>query len=259
MHEASVRSRPGFGAADGRAAALEALRAAGVVGVVRVDSAAAARQAAAAYIRGGLGCVEITMTTPDATAIITELADRYREDPTVLVGAGTVLTRDQARAALDAGARYLVAPVAPDIADLAREYGAATVLGALTPSEIVAALEKGSDIVEGLPGQRGGRGGLLRGHLRAAGRAAAVGGRAARPSRISARTCARGAGGRAGRRGAAARPPCARATGRPSRAWRAPPWPPPARRAPRGRPCLQIRENRVWYADMNLLLTNGRS
>ena len=95
---------------DGRAAALEGLRAAGVVGVVRVDSAAAARQAAAAYIRGGLGCVEITMTTPDATTIITELADRYREDPAVLVGAGTVLTRDQARAALDAGARYLVAP-----------------------------------------------------------------------------------------------------------------------------------------------------
>ena len=151
MHEASVRSRPGFGAADGRAAALEGLRAAGVVGVVRVDSAAAARQAAAAYIRGGLGCVEITMTTPDATAIITELADRYREDPTVLVGAGTVLTRDQARAALDAGARYLVAPIAPDIADLAREYGAATVLGALTPSEIVAALDKGSDIVKVFP------------------------------------------------------------------------------------------------------------
>jgi 2-dehydro-3-deoxyphosphogluconate aldolase / (4S)-4-hydroxy-2-oxoglutarate aldolase len=151
MHEASVRSRPGFGPAAGRAAALEGLRGAGVVGVVRVDSAAAARQAAAAYIRGGLGCVEITMTTPEATAIITELADRHREDPTVLVGAGTVLTRDQARGALDAGARYLVAPVAPDIADLAREYGAATVLGALTPSEIVAALEKGSDIVKVFP------------------------------------------------------------------------------------------------------------
>ncbi|MGI8586786.1 MAG: bifunctional 4-hydroxy-2-oxoglutarate aldolase/2-dehydro-3-deoxy-phosphogluconate aldolase [Chloroflexia bacterium] len=151
MNEAGVLDRKLLNEEAMRAAALAHLRSVRVVGVVRVDDAGAARQAAQAFIRGGLGCVEITLTTPEATAIITELADRYRDDPSVLIGAGTVLTRDQARAALDAGARFLVAPVAPDIAPVARDYGAATILGALTPTEILAALDKGSDIVKVFP------------------------------------------------------------------------------------------------------------
>gem|GEM_PF-139188 len=151
MNEAAVRHQRVAGEAGARAAALEHLRRARVVGVVRVDTAAAAQEAALAFIRGGLGCVEITLTTPGAPALIQMLADRFRDDPTVLVGAGTVLTPDQARAALDAGARFLVAPVAPDIAPVARAYGAATILGALTPTEILAALAQGSDLVKVFP------------------------------------------------------------------------------------------------------------
>jgi len=144
MNEAAVERQ-------GRTAALDTLRTAKLVGVVRVDDAAAAREVALAYIRGGIGCVEITMTTPGAARLISELADRYRSDPTVLIGAGTVLTADTARIALDAGARYLVTLVAPDIAPLAQEYGAVTVLGALTPTEILVALERGADLVKVFP------------------------------------------------------------------------------------------------------------
>jgi 2-dehydro-3-deoxyphosphogluconate aldolase / (4S)-4-hydroxy-2-oxoglutarate aldolase len=151
MHEAGVRNRIQEEGDAGRAAVVEQLRRARLVGVVRVDSAEAARQAAQALIRGGLGCVEITLTTPDAARVITDLADRYREDPDVLVGAGTVLTPDQARMALDAGARFVVAPIAPDLAPVAREYGAATILGALTPTEIVAARDQGADLVKVYP------------------------------------------------------------------------------------------------------------
>jgi 2-dehydro-3-deoxyphosphogluconate aldolase/(4S)-4-hydroxy-2-oxoglutarate aldolase len=151
MNEAAVRHQAVHSEDAARSAAVAHLRAARVVGVVRLDDAAAARQAATALIRGGMGCVEMTMTTPDAARIIGELADRYRDDPTVLIGAGTVLTADQARAALDAGARFVVAPVAPDLAPVARAYGAATILGALTPTEIVAALAQGSDLVKVFP------------------------------------------------------------------------------------------------------------
>ncbi|MGN6360637.1 MAG: bifunctional 4-hydroxy-2-oxoglutarate aldolase/2-dehydro-3-deoxy-phosphogluconate aldolase [Thermomicrobiales bacterium] len=151
MHEAGVRNRIQAEGDAGRAAVLEQLRRARVVGVVRVDSAEAARQAAQALIRGGLGCVEITLTVPDAARVITDLAGRYREDPDVLIGAGTVLTPDQARMALDAGARFVVAPVAPDLVPVAREYGAATILGALTPTEIVAARAQGADLVKVYP------------------------------------------------------------------------------------------------------------
>jgi 2-dehydro-3-deoxyphosphogluconate aldolase / (4S)-4-hydroxy-2-oxoglutarate aldolase len=151
MHEAGVRNRIQAEGDAGRAAVVEQLRRARVVGVVRVDSAEAARLAAQALIRGGMGCVEITLTTPDAPRVITDLVDRYREDPDVLVGAGTVLTPDQARIALDAGARFVVAPIAPDLAPVVREYGAATILGALTPTEIVAARGKGADLVKVYP------------------------------------------------------------------------------------------------------------
>lgn len=151
MNEAAARGQQVRSEESARQAALETLRAARIVGVVRVDDADAARGAAQAFIRGGLGCVEVTMTTPDAPKIIAELAERYRDDATVLIGAGTVLNADQARGALDAGARFLVAPVAPDVASLAHEYGAATVLGALTPTEILAALERGADLVKVFP------------------------------------------------------------------------------------------------------------
>jgi 2-dehydro-3-deoxyphosphogluconate aldolase/(4S)-4-hydroxy-2-oxoglutarate aldolase len=151
MHEAGVRNRIQAEGDAGRDAVVEQLRRARLVGVVRVDSAEAARQAAQALIRGGLGCVEITLTTPGAARVITDLADRYRENPDVLVGAGTVLTPDLARMALDAGARFVVAPIAPDLAPVAREYGAATILGALTPTEIVAARDKGADLVKVYP------------------------------------------------------------------------------------------------------------
>ncbi len=144
MNEAAVERQ-------GRTVAMDTLRAARLVGVVRVDDAAAAREIALAYLRGGINCVEITMTTPGAAGLITELADRFRSDPAILIGAGTVLTTDTARTALDAGARFLVAPCAPDLAPAAQEYGAVTVLGALTVTEILAALERGADLVKVFP------------------------------------------------------------------------------------------------------------
>jgi 2-dehydro-3-deoxyphosphogluconate aldolase/(4S)-4-hydroxy-2-oxoglutarate aldolase len=93
------------------------------------------------------------MTIPDGVGLIRELA----ADPSLLVGAGTVRSAAQARACLAAGARFVVAPwVDPELAAPCREAGAALMLGALTPTEVRAALAAGSDVVKVFPASSAG-------------------------------------------------------------------------------------------------------
>jgi 2-dehydro-3-deoxyphosphogluconate aldolase/(4S)-4-hydroxy-2-oxoglutarate aldolase len=135
-----------------RAATLDHLRAAGVVGVVRTRTVDQARAAAHALIAGGLTVVEITLTVPAATALINELSAAYTQHEKILIGAGTVLTMEDAQAALAGGARFLVSPVAPpSLAEEARRRGAAVILGGLTPTEVVTALGLGADMVKVFP------------------------------------------------------------------------------------------------------------
>jgi 2-dehydro-3-deoxyphosphogluconate aldolase/(4S)-4-hydroxy-2-oxoglutarate aldolase len=127
---------------------IERLRAARVVPVVRTRSAANAETGVHWLRDAGLRVFEITMTIPDAPALIRSLA----ADPGLLVGAGTVADAATAETCLAAGARFIVAPwVDPALAAPCRAYGAALMLGAMTPTEVRAALAAGADVVKIFP------------------------------------------------------------------------------------------------------------
>jgi len=129
------------------------LRAARVVPVVRTHSAATAATAVQWLRDAGLRVFEITMTIPDAPALIRELA----ADPTLLIGAGTVPDLATARRCLDAGARFIVAPwVDSALAEPCQDAGATLMLGALTPTEVRAALHAGADVVKIFPASSAG-------------------------------------------------------------------------------------------------------
>jgi len=120
-----------------------------VIGVVRIDSSSGLLQVAAAFRKGGLFCVEITMTTPGALRAIEEAAGRLDG---VLMGAGTVLDAPTARQAILAGARFLVTPtVERDVIEMCRRYSVPVIAGAMTPTEILTAWEAGADMVKVFP------------------------------------------------------------------------------------------------------------
>ena len=128
----------------------------GIVPVVRASSPREARMAADAVCEGGITIVEITMTVPGALDVIRELTKGGTSD--ILVGAGTVLNAEAARRCLDAGAQFLVSPgLNLQTIELAVREGKLMMAGALTPTEVIAAWEAGSDFVKVFPcGQVGG-------------------------------------------------------------------------------------------------------
>ena len=134
---------------NGRAQVVAQIRETGVVPVVRAPSADAALACAAALRAGGLRIVEITMTVPDAPRVIRRLAQAHAD---LLIGAGSVLDAETARACVAAGARFIVSPVLnPEVIACGRVHDAAGVPGALTPTEIVHAWNAGADLVKVFP------------------------------------------------------------------------------------------------------------
>ncbi|SDK55695.1 2-dehydro-3-deoxyphosphogluconate aldolase / (4S)-4-hydroxy-2-oxoglutarate aldolase [Actinopolyspora mzabensis] len=124
----------------------------GVVGIVRATDSQSARQRAAACLHAGLEVLEVSLTTPGATTVLRELRDEY---PNALLGAGTVLDATSARLAVDAGARFLVAPsLHEEVISTGHRYGAAVLPGVDTPSELVRALESGADAIKLFPASR---------------------------------------------------------------------------------------------------------
>ena len=121
-----------------------------VLVVVRAPEIPDARELADAVVAGGIRVVELTFTTPD---LARHLARAAGSD--AVVGAGTVLGADQARTALDAGARFLVTPgtgpEAAEIVALGHAADASVILGALTPSEVMTAVALGADAVKIFP------------------------------------------------------------------------------------------------------------
>ena len=129
------------------------LRQARIIPVVRTSSAARAATAVAWLQEAGLRVFEITMTVPEAPALIRALA----ADPNLLVGAGTVPDARMAEACLDAGARFIVAPwVDASLAATVQDAGACLMLGAMTPTEVRAALAAGADVVKIFPASSAG-------------------------------------------------------------------------------------------------------
>jgi len=122
----------------------------GLVPVIRVSSAQEAIDVADAIKEGGVTLIEITMSVPGAIDVIKALAQKYRDE--IILGAGTVLDPETARAALLAGAQFIVTPTLNfDVIHLAHRYSAVVVPGAMTPTEILAAWNAGADMVKVFP------------------------------------------------------------------------------------------------------------
>jgi 2-dehydro-3-deoxyphosphogluconate aldolase / (4S)-4-hydroxy-2-oxoglutarate aldolase len=133
-----------------RESVLRRIREVGIVPVVRAESAEEAGRAIAAIVAGGVPVLEVTMTVPGAVRLIEELAKRFGAE--AVVGAGTVLDAETARACILAGAQFVVSP-STSLATIAccRRYGVPIMPGALTPTEVVAAWEAGADMVKVFP------------------------------------------------------------------------------------------------------------
>ncbi|MFV1960663.1 MAG: bifunctional 4-hydroxy-2-oxoglutarate aldolase/2-dehydro-3-deoxy-phosphogluconate aldolase [Acidimicrobiia bacterium] len=120
-----------------------------VIAIIRTADASAALAAGRTLLAAGMPAVEVSLTVPRALDVIEELTATASE---TMIGAGTVLDESSGRAALLAGATFLVSPsVAPDVGRTAATYGAPMVMGAGTATEAVAALEAGADLVKLFP------------------------------------------------------------------------------------------------------------
>lgn len=134
---------------------LSRARATGVLAVLRAPSPELALEASEAIIRGGVTGIEVTFSTPDAPAVIRELIARHGE--AAYVGAGTVTTAEQATLAADAGAKFLVSPgTLPALTRAMLDTGRVVMTGAMTPTEVMGALELGVDVVKIFPASLGG-------------------------------------------------------------------------------------------------------
>lgn len=132
-----------------RADVVARIRARRVVGVLRC---AEPLRLGMAIIEGGIDVVEVPLGVPGALEAVRGLAERF---PSALVGAGTVMSADDAARALDAGARFLLSPVLrPDVVQAAHARDAAAVPGAFTPTEIDACMRAGADLVKLFPADR---------------------------------------------------------------------------------------------------------
>ena len=122
----------------------------GIVAIIRANSSEELFDTAVAIKNGGVDVIEITMTTPNALQVIRNVADRLGDS--VLIGVGSVLDAETARAAMLAGAEFVVSPVTKtDIIEICNRYGKVVIPGAFTPTEILGAWETGADYVKVFP------------------------------------------------------------------------------------------------------------
>jgi 2-dehydro-3-deoxyphosphogluconate aldolase/(4S)-4-hydroxy-2-oxoglutarate aldolase len=131
-------------------AILSSIRDIGIVPVVRTSSAEAAVRSVEAIYRGGIRAAEITMTVPGALRALEEVADQFGDR--MVLGAGTVLDPETARASMLAGAEFFVTPsLKISTIELVKRYSKVMIPGALTPTEVLTAWEAGADIVKIFP------------------------------------------------------------------------------------------------------------
>lgn len=137
------------------AVALERLRDAKVVAVLRADAPQEAVGAAVALAEAGVRAVELTFTTPGAAEALREAREQLPTD--VLLGAGTIRTPRQLQGSVDAGADFLVTPhLDPALLDEMLATGLLTIPGIFTPSEVALALSAGAEVVKLFPAATGG-------------------------------------------------------------------------------------------------------
>ncbi len=127
----------------------------GIVAVVRFEASAPLVKVVRALAEGGVTAAEVTFTVPDAVDVIRDV--RREVGDALVIGAGTVLDPETARAAILAGAEFIVAPtINPEVVRMCRRYDKAVMPGALTPTEVLSAWEAGADIVKIFPADVGG-------------------------------------------------------------------------------------------------------
>lgn len=135
--------------------ALELIRTSGVIAIMRASSSDQLLRAAEAIRAGGVCAIEVTLTTPGALTVIERAVAQLDEG--VVFGAGTVLDAESARAAILAGAQFLVSPTLNlGLIEIAHRYSVPVFPGAYTPTEILTAWEAGADMVKVFPASIGG-------------------------------------------------------------------------------------------------------
>ena len=128
---------------------LDRMKGTGLVPVLRATSVTDALAIAKAIAAGGVDVLEVTMTVPGAMDVIRTLV---REEPQILVGAGTVLDPETARACMLDGAQFIVsAATNVNTIEVCRRYSCAVLPGALTPTEVVTAWQAGADVIKVFP------------------------------------------------------------------------------------------------------------
>jgi 2-dehydro-3-deoxyphosphogluconate aldolase/(4S)-4-hydroxy-2-oxoglutarate aldolase len=122
---------------------------AGIIPAVRTPSAADARFAIETVAAGGLPLIELTMTVPGALELLPDLS---RSHPKLILGAGSIRDVETAKRCLDAGARFLTSPgFVPAIVEFGLRHNVTVIPGALTPSEVLAAMQTGADFIKVFP------------------------------------------------------------------------------------------------------------
>jgi 2-dehydro-3-deoxyphosphogluconate aldolase/(4S)-4-hydroxy-2-oxoglutarate aldolase len=127
----------------------------GIVAIIRSPSGDQLVTVAEALLAGGIDVIEITLTVPNALEVLA--AVRKKLGDRILLGAGTILDTETARAAMLAGADFIVSPtVNPSVIEMCRRYSKLVLPGAFTPTEVLTAWEAGADIVKLFPAEVGG-------------------------------------------------------------------------------------------------------
>ncbi len=135
--------------------AMQRIYQSGLVAIMRAANSAQLLDAAEAILAGGIQAIEVTMTTPGALEVVRHATSRFGDQ--VMFGVGSVLDAETARAAILAGAQFVVAPTFnPATIKLCRRYSIPVFPGAYTPTEILAAWEAGADAVKLFPASVGG-------------------------------------------------------------------------------------------------------
>lgn len=134
---------------------LERMLESGVIAIMRAKSSDQLLSAAEAILAGGVNCIEVTMTTPRATEVISQATEKLGKD--VLFGVGSVLDAETARIAILAGAKFVVCPTLKmETIELCNRYSIPVFPGAYTPTEILTAWEAGASVVKVFPSSVGG-------------------------------------------------------------------------------------------------------
>lgn len=133
---------------------IETVKNIGVVAVIRGNTPEEAVQISEACIAGGVTAIEVAFTTPRAHEAILTLAEKYKENAKVVIGAGTVLDAETARMAILNGAAFIVSPAFDEMTiKLCNRYRVACMPGTTTIQGVIQALELGADIVKVFPGE----------------------------------------------------------------------------------------------------------